>query len=129
MENWWTQVTTTVFLFGLLVKHAIADLGLQSRLNNPKYGDKKNLTDTKLWIHSLDHAGLTALVCLLFVGLIPALLIGLLDFVLHAIIDYIKRVYTLKKKIGMQSPRFWQIQAIDQIAHYTCYFAYVIIII
>ena len=46
----------------LLVKHAIADLALQSRLNRPGNGDKKNLTDKKLWLHSLDHAGLTALV-------------------------------------------------------------------
>lgn len=123
------MTTFSILLFLLFIKHAIADLALQGRLAKPKYGDKKNLTDKKLWIHSLDHAGLTALVCIIFVGLIPALLIGLLDFVLHAMIDYVKRVYTLKKKIGMDSDRFWQIQSIDQIAHYCCYFLYVIIII
>ena len=129
MENWRTQVTSSFFLFMLLIKHAIADLALQSRLKNGSYGDKKNLTDKKLWLHSLDHAGLTALVSLVFVGLIPALLIGLLDYVLHATIDYIKRVYTLKKKIGLDSDRFWQIQSVDQIAHYCCYFLYAIILL
>ena len=113
----------------LLVKHAIADLALQSRFNHSKYGDKKNLTDKKLWFHSLDHAGLTVLVSLFFVGLFPALLLGLVDFVLHAIIDYVKRVYTLKKKIGYDSKRFWQIQSIDQVAHYSCYFIYALVLL
>ena len=122
-------MTTALFLFLLLVKHAIADLALQGRLNKSSYGDKKNLTDKKLWIHGLDHGALTALVCLLFVGLIPALIIGIIDLLLHSAIDYTKRRYTLKKKIGMDSAKFWQIQAIDQIAHYTCYFLYVIIMV
>ena len=59
-------MTTSFLLFMLLVKHAIADLALQSRFNHSKYGDKKNLTDKKLWLHSLDHAGLTALVTCTF---------------------------------------------------------------
>lgn len=122
-------MTTSFLLFMLLVKHAIADLALQSRFNHSKYGDKKNLTDKKLWLHSLDHAGLTVLVSLFFVGLFPALLVGLVDFVLHAIIDYVKRVYTLKKKIGYDSERFWQIQSVDQIAHYSCYFIYALVLL
>jgi len=113
----------------LLVKHAIADLALQSRFNKPHYGDKKNLTDKKLWLHCLDHAGLTAIVCLFFVGLIPALLVGLVDFVLHAVIDYVKRIYTLKQKIRQDSDKFWQIQSIDQIVHYSCYFTYAIVLL
>lgn len=123
------MTTTSLLLFMLLVKHAIADLALQSRFNNPKYGDKKNLTDKKLWLHCLDHAGLTVLVSLFFVGLFPALLVGLVDFVLHAGIDYTKRIYTLKKKIGYKHAKFWQIQSIDQIAHYSCYFIYALILL
>jgi len=116
-----------LFFYLLLVKHAVADLWLQSRLNNPKYGDKKNLTDRKLWIHSLDHAALTAVITLLFAGLWWAIIIAVLDFVLHSVIDWIKRVYTLDRKITTKQNLFWKIQAVDQILHYTTYLAIVLL--
>ena len=116
-----------LFFYLLLVKHAVADLWLQSRLNNPKYGDKKNLTDRKLWIHSLDHAAGTAVITLLFAGLWWAIIIAVLDFVLHSVIDWIKRVYTLDRKITTKQNLFWKIQAVDQILHYTTYLAIVLL--
>ena len=118
-----------VYFYLLLVKHAIADLWLQSRLNKPKFGEKDQLRTPKLWLHALDHAVLTALVTLLFAGLWWALVIGLMDFVLHAIIDYVKRMYTLKNKITTKQTLFWKIQAIDQLAHFSCYFLYVLLIL
>ena len=98
----------TLYFYLLLVKHAIADLWLQSRFNGkPKYGEKEQLLKPKLYLHSLDHAVLTALVTLIFAGLYWAIIIAILDFVLHSIIDYVKRIYTLKtklmKKIGLYS--------------------------
>jgi len=116
-----------LFFYLLLVKHAVADLWLQSRLNNPKYGDKKNLTDRKLWIHSLDHAALTAVITLLFAGLWWAIIAALLDFVLHSVIDWTKRVYTLDRKITTKQNLFWKIQAVDQILHYTTYLIIVLL--
>ena len=119
---------TTTFLFLLLIKHSICDLALQSRFTN-KPGDKKNLTDLKGYLHAGDHAIGTFVVALLFVGLLPALSIALLDFVLHFIIDYTKRRFTVAKRITPKNPKFWQIQAVDQILHYCCYFLYVLMII
>jgi len=118
-----------LFFYLLLVKHAVADLWLQSRLNNPKYGDKKNLIDRKLWIHSLDHAVPTAVITLLFAGLWWAIIAALLDFVLHSVIDWIKRVYTLDRKITTKQNLFWKIQAVDQILHYTTYLIIILLVI
>ena len=119
---------STLFLFLLLIKHSICDLALQSRFTTSS-GDKKNLTDLKGYLHAGDHAIGTFVVALLFAGLIPALGIALLDFVLHFIIDYTKRRYTLAKNIKMTSKKYWVIQSIDQMAHYTCYFMYVYLVI
>jgi len=117
---------STTLLFLLLIKHSICDLALQSRFS--KYGgDKKNLTDLKGYLHAGDHAIGTFVVALLFAGLLPALGIAIADFVLHFLIDYIKRRYTLK--IPQSNSKYWVIQSVDQIAHYCCYFVYVIILI
>ena len=120
----------TLYFYLLLVKHAIADLWLQSRLNNKsKYGEKEQLLKLKLWLHSLDHAVLTAIVTLIFAGLYWALIIAVLDFVLHSIIDYVKRIYTLRTNLNTNQNKFWKVQAIDQIAHFSCYLLYVFIIV
>ena len=119
----------TLYFYLLLVKHAIADLWLQSRFNQTKYGDKQKLTTPKLWLHSLDHAVLTAGVTLIFAGLYWALIIAVVDFVLHSIIDYAKRVYTVRKNITTKQNLYWKIQAIDQIAHFSCYLLYVLMIV
>ena len=117
---------STTLLFLLLIKHSICDLALQGRFTS-KQGDKKNLTDIKGYLHAGDHAIGTFLVALLFVGLLPALGVAIADFVLHFIIDYTKRKYTLK--IPQSDKKYWVIQSIDQIAHYICYFVYVLILI
>ena len=124
MEN--QQEMSTTLLFLLLIKHSICDLALQGRFTS-KQGDKKNLTDIKGYLHAGDHAIGTFLVSLLFVGLLPALGIAIADFILHFVIDYIKRRYTLK--IKQSDKKYWVIQSIDQIAHYCCYFVYVLILI
>ena len=121
--------TLTFYFYLLLVKHAIADLWLQSRFNGkPKYGEKEQLMKPKLYLHSLDHAVLTAIVTLVFAGIYWAVIIAIIDFVLHSIIDYTKRVYTLKTKLNHNSNKFWKVQALDQIAHFSCYFGYVIMV-
>ena len=124
MERRSTLSTTLLFL--LLIKHSICDLALQGRFTS-KQGDKKNLTDIKGYLHAGDHAIGTFVVALLFAGLLPALGIALLDFILHFAIDFVKRKYTLK--IPQSNKKYWVIQSIDQIAHYCCYFVYVLILI
>ena len=119
---------STLFLFLLLIKHSICDLALQSRFAN-RAGDKKNLTDLKGYLHAGDHAIGTFVVALLYAGLVPALGIAILDFILHFIIDFAKRRYTLAKNIKQSNSKFWVIQSIDQIAHYTCYLMYVYLVI
>ena len=120
----------TLYFYLLLVKHAVADLWLQSRFNNkPKYGEKEQLLKPKLWLHSLDHAVLTAGVTLIFTGLYWALIIAVVDFVLHSIIDYAKRIYALRTNLNTNQNKFWKVQALDQIAHFSCYLLYVLMII
>jgi len=117
----------TIFFYLLLVKHAIADLWMQGRLNKPKFGDKNNFKHPKLWIHCGDHAVLTFAVALLFTGVVNALLFALLDFVLHFAIDYTKNQYVLRTNLSTKNHTFWKVQAIDQILHYTIYLAIVLL--
>ena len=117
----------SVYFFLLLLKHSFADLWLQGRFGS-KYGDKKNLTDLKLWVHSLDHAILTAAITLFFAGFYTAIIVFVLDFVLHSVIDYVKRVYVLRNNITQKQYLYWKIQSIDQSLHYTCYFVYALIV-
>ena len=114
-----------MFLFMLVVKHALADLVLQSRLTT---GDKSNLKSPKGYIHAADHSLLTFIVCIFFTGILNAILIALLDFALHFVIDYIKTTCTRYYKVLTNSSTFWIIQGVDQIAHYSCYFLYVLLL-
>ena len=119
----------TLYFYLLLVKHAVADLWLQSRFNGKKrYGEKENLLKPKLYLHSLDHAGLTFFVTLIFAGIYWAIIIAIIDFVLHSVIDYAKRIYTLRTSLTTNSDKFWKVQALDQIAHFSCYMLYVLMV-
>ena len=78
-----------IILYGLFVKHAIADLAMQSFRKTP--GDKSDLKSPKGYIHAADHAGLTFVVLALFTNdVVVSISIALLDFVLHFIIDHFK---------------------------------------
>ena len=114
-----------MFLFMLVIKHALADLVLQSRLTT---GDKSNLKSPKGYIHAADHSLLTFVVCIFFTGILNAILIALLDFVLHFLIDYIKTRSVRRFNVQVNTSTFWVVQGIDQIAHYSCYFLYVLLL-
>ncbi len=114
-----------MLLFMLVIKHALADLVLQSRLTS---GDKSNLKSPKGYIHAADHAVLTFIVSLFFTGILNAILIALLDYILHFIIDFVKTIFVRHYKVVTNSRSFWIVQGVDQIAHYSCYFLYVILI-
>ena len=114
-----------MLLFMLVIKHALADLVLQSRLTT---GDKSNLKSPKGYIHAADHSLLTFVVCIFFTGILNAILIALLDFVLHFLIDYIKTHSVRRFNVQVNTSTFWVVQGIDQIAHYSCYFLYVLLL-
>ena len=78
-----------IILYGLFVKHAIADLAMQSLRKTP--GDKSDLKSPKGYIHAADHAALTFIViALLTNNVVISISIALLDYVLHFTIDYFK---------------------------------------
>ncbi len=114
-----------MFLFMLVIKHALADLVLQSRLTT---GDKSNLKSPKGYIHAADHSLLTFIVSMFFTGVLNAILIALLDYILHFIIDYVKTKCVRHFEVVPNTRTFWIVQGVDQIAHYSCYFLYVILI-
>ena len=118
-------MTAAYVLFLLVVKHAVADLILQSRLTT---GDKADLSSPKGYRHALDHALCTLLVCIFFAPIPWALGIAVLDFILHFIIDFSKTKIVRRYKIKYEGKAFWCIQGIDQIAHYSCYIFYVLLL-
>ncbi len=113
-------------LWGLFIKHAIADLAIQS-FRTP--GDKSNLKNPKGWIHAFDHSALTFIVIILAtLNFKNAILIALLDYVLHFLIDYVKTVIIKKYKWNVDSRKYWIAQSVDQMAHFTCYLIYVLLL-
>ena len=117
-------MTSLILFFALICKHAIADLGMQSR--HTLRGSKTDLRTPRLWLHCLDHAVLTFFVLILFTGFIPALIIALLEYAAHFAIDFTKNYLQNKNKVKLHSSRYWQYATIDQIAHYTTYFVIVL---
>lgn len=112
----------TTILFLLLIKHAIADLGLQGYI---KGSTKRDYFGKKLWLHSTHHGIGTFIVLILFTDVSTAILIGLLDMFLHWQIDYCKTWLIHKLNYNNTMRQFWWIQAGDQAAHYSCYFLFV----
>ena len=114
-----------MLLFMLVIKHALADLVLQSRLTS---GDKSNLKSWKGYIHAGDHGLLTFIVLLFFTSFQNSIIIGMLDYGLHFLIDYIKTVLVRRCGVVQNTRTFWIVQGVDQIAHYSCYFLYVLLL-
>ena len=120
------MIESLFVLWGLFIKHAIADLAIQS-FRTP--GDKSNLRNPKGWIHAFDHSVLTFVVIIIAtLNFTNALLIALLDYVLHFLIDYIKTVIIKKYQWNIDSRKYWIAQSIDQMAHFSCYLIYVLLL-
>ena len=117
-----------ILLTGLLVKHAIADLFIQS-FRKPT--NKSNWFDRGLQLHSLDHSILT-LIVLLLIAPVPyhvCLVLAVCDHLLHSLIDWIKTNVVRHFSIGRDGPLFWRIQSLDQIAHYLTYALIVVVVV
>ena len=96
----------TLFFYLLVVKHAIADLALQSLI---KGGDKLDLRSHKGYRHALDHAALTLLVTSWFAPIPAAVMLALWDFALHFWIDYAKSWVVRRLNVTMDDRLFWPI--------------------
>jgi hypothetical protein len=107
-----------LILFLLLIKHAIADLGLQGYIQGPS---KQYYLSRKLVIHSLHHGIGTFLVLLYFVNVELAFVLGILDMILHWQIDFCKTRFVIAFNLNNTQRNFWWVQAVDQILHYSTY--------
>lgn len=113
-------------LFALLMKHAVADLLIQS-LRPP--GDKSKIFSKTNFYHSADHGILTGIVLLAF--LIPwelVIALAILDFVLHYLIDWSKTNFVKHMDWDRDGKAFWRVQAFDQMGHYLTYMLLIVII-
>ena len=112
-------------LFGLLVKHAICDVGLQRYI---KRSNKQIYSSKQAQIHYIEHGVATFLICLFFVGPLTALIAGALDWVAHWHIDHAKA--RVNEYFGWNSTHkaFWWMVSIDQILHYLTYYIIVVLI-
>ncbi len=116
-----------IILYGLFVKHASADLAMQSLRKTP--GDKSDLKSPKGYIHAADHSGLTFIVIALLTNNVAiSISIALLDYILHFTIDYFKTKIIKRYKWTSSDNSYWITQSIDQILHYTFYLSYVLLL-
>ena len=113
-------------LFVLLsIKHAVADLMLQSMKYNPGSKKKSEYPLGGQW-HYLDHSALTFCVFIFFVPWPIALLAAFVDHIFHWHIDYAKQRYIEWKKVKIRSMPYWNAATIDQILHFITYYILVV---
>jgi len=98
-----------IFFFCLLVKHATADLFLQTIIKPP---------NNKLaWLgsghkHYRDHAICNFIVCIFFVSPMWALLFSILDYVIHWHIDWSKIL------IGAKQMSLLILKSLEKVKHF-----------
>ena len=111
-----------IYLYALLVKHVIVDLGLQSYLQNqnkyPYIGSGH--------MHYIQHGVATGLVSLFFIPEL-AIFVGMLDYLLHWHIDFSKHRFNAFFKIQSRTKVWWWINVVDQILHFTTYLAFALL--
>lgn len=113
-------------LFVLLtIKHAVADLMLQSMKYKPGSKKKSEYPMGGQW-HYLDHSALTFCVFIFFVPWPMALLAAITDHVFHWHIDYAKQRYIQWRNIPIRSMGYWNAACVDQILHFITYYILVI---
>ena len=106
----------------LMIKHAFADLYLQSFHNN--INKIKYISNAHR--HYAEHGILTFLILIWFLPPQYAFLIGVLDYVAHWHIDHLKSRLVQHFEIDRESAMFWRVQAGDQALHYLTYYLCVV---
>jgi len=121
---WWSSrlINRTNFLMLLMflftIKHCIADIFLQTY---HKHVDKSKYFGTG-HRHYAEHGACTFILLLFFTNPIMALALGFLDYVIHWHIDWAKTTFCKNFEIQRNTPTFWRIHTLDQIAHFSTYF-------
>jgi len=110
------------YLFVLMIKHYIVDLGLQAYLLK----QDKRLYFGNGHIHYLQHSVATIIVSIFFLPAPIALLVGLLDYIIHWHIDFGKHCFTTHFNIEARSMVWWWCATVDQILHLTTYLVFAI---
>jgi len=112
-------------LFMLILKHVVADLGLQSQL---LWGQthKKKFYPFGGHAHYFHHSTLTFLVSWIFVSWQVALAMAIVDHVAHWHIDYTK--HRVNEMIGCsrKDKIWWWTATVDQLLHFLTYYLLVI---
>ena len=116
-------MTETIFLFALILKHAFADIFLQTYI---KYPYSKNQYIGNGHRHYAHHGIANFIICLFFVSPIWALIYSLFDYVAHWHIDWAKTIFVKKISWSRQDNRFWRLQSLDQMLHYSTGFLIVL---
>ncbi|NDB64844.1 MAG: DUF3307 domain-containing protein [Euryarchaeota archaeon] len=114
---------TERILFLLFIKHAIADLGLQSQFLWGRTSSKYNYFGCH--VHYLHHAIGTFLVFLL-VDLRTACMAMVLDYVAHWHIDFLKHRTQVYMNWDRKDKAWWWLAATDQLLHFATYYLLVI---
>jgi len=108
----------------LLIKHAVADLFLQtlrSDTDKTKYFGNGHR-------HYLEHGVGTLIICVFFINPIFAVLVSILDYLIHWHVDFGKTHFVKWTKIDHGTASWFRIQTFDQIAHYLTYALIVLLI-
>lgn len=107
-----------VFLFLLILKHAIADVGIQRHLGIQK---KHEWLSKKAQLHYLTH-GIGTFIVLSPIDFIIAFIAGIIDWIAHWHIDFVKTNINNKYELNNTDYAYWWLLTVDQVLHYTTYF-------
>jgi hypothetical protein len=105
-----------MFLF--TIKHSIADVFLQTFHKNVRKQDYFNLKGHR---HYAEHGACTLVILLFFVNPLIALLLSILDYLIHWHVDWGKTKFCSWAGIKRNTPLFWRIHTLDQMAHFSTY--------
>ena len=120
-----TQMTEFHLLFLLILKHCIADLGLQAQL---LWGTSHNKRFYP-WgghAHYFHHSIPTFLIAYFFVGWETALLMAVTDHVAHWHIDFTKHRVNEMLGCSRKDKIWWWTATVDQLLHFLTYYLLVI---
>lgn len=106
-----------IYLYALIVKHVIVDLGLQSYLT----GQTKYPYFSNGHVHYVQHGVTTAGVSVFFLPFELALLVGVFDYLIHWHIDFGKHRFNTYFGIVARTNAWWWTNVVDQILHFSTY--------
>jgi hypothetical protein len=114
-----------VYFFMLLLKHSIADIGIQRHLG---WMGKQNYKSKKAQLHYVSH-GIGTFLILIPSGLVPAVLASLVDWIAHWHIDYAKSKANNHFELSQSNIAYWWLLTLDQLLHYLTYLVIVVLFV